>query len=267
MLFLAGLLFVLLQSASPITHTDTFTDVMAAGVTQDLNQVIDLGCNQPMTHTVQFVWRYTDDEVLDPVEVEASLHVIAEQVNYLFWRDSDAPDRALVPSWKLTPDCKLDIAYIGPEDRVPEIVRTKQILIERSVMHCGKAITFVDDRPTSDNYANLSSLAWVSRHCLFPYVVAHEFLHSAGAVQIAAPNSNGGYHSVDFGDIMATNRQPTICALADTIDCGNNDYFSLNPEPGSYLDTHWNSANSVYLSPIPRYSIILNLMFLGGSPQ
>ncbi len=97
------------------------------------------------------------------------------------------------------------------------------------------------------------------------YLVLHEAGHTLGAVQLDAPNSDGGWHCVDAPDIMCGlmnsakfSAEPGPCGhpsdYLDALgeypwDCGNDDYFNLNPSKGSYLATHFNIAtDSLFLS-------------------
>lgn len=82
----------------------------------------------------------------------------------------------------------------------------------------------------------------------------HELTHLLGAVNLSAPNSNGlNAHCTDDVDIMCyavPGAKPmfTRCASKiELLDCGSDDYFNARPSAGSYLSTHWNTANSRFL--------------------
>ncbi|MEI8334051.1 MAG: fibronectin type III domain-containing protein, partial [Chloroflexota bacterium] len=84
---------------------------------------------------------------------------------------------------------------------------------------------------------------------------AHELAHMLGAVQSGSPNSDGGGHVTDGYDLMTTDGQlggtgRARCKKAGWVllDCRNDDYFSTSPKAGSYLATHWNVADSSFLT-------------------
>ena len=46
---------------------------------------------------------------------------------------------------------------------------------------------------------------------------------------------------------------PTACLNHERLfDCNHDDYFHTDPPAGNYLDTHWNTADSQYLSSTPE---------------
>lgn len=227
-------------------------------------------------NTVQFLWRTQGDvAALDQAAIEQRLHRMAEEVNGLFARDSDLPTEMRLPRWQTTADCLLDVGYLTYDEGIPVpatprhqiIIDTDPEAMARNI--CGYALIFYDTRTTPDNLHNGSANGWVKEFCLGPYVVAHEFLHTIGAVQFGAPHQINGWHANDNGDIMSDS-PPTVCGYWDTIDCGHDDYFSLNPRPGSYLATSWNSADSVFLVSVPRTVLYFPLIAEGasyGKPQ
>lgn len=80
----------------------------------------------------------------------------------------------------------------------------------------------------------------------------HELIHLIGAVNKSAPNSNGFGHCTDDFDIMCYGEQgvstvPRCATKVEQLDCGADDYFNARPSAGSYLSTHWNTANSRFL--------------------
>jgi hypothetical protein len=117
-----------------------------------------------------------------------------------------------------------------------------------------------DDRPGADNPYNAGPhYATLGTGCWSWQASAHELLHTFGAVQRSAPHSSAYGHCWDDEDIMCYDdgglpNPPgglvKVCAGApeNQIDCNNDDYFDVTPTAGSYLATHWNVANSQYLT-------------------
>lgn len=89
----------------------------------------------------------------------------------------------------------------------------------------------------------------------------HELTHLLGAVQLGAPNSNGAGHCTDDHDIMCYSEQgvstvPRCATVVEQLDCGADDYFNARPNAGSYLSTHWNTANSRFLGDSPVHDSV-----------
>ena len=144
----------------------------------------------------------------------------------------------------------------------------KYLLFVDANVYCGIGDVMADDRPGPENANNHGpSYARVDSGCWNGRTVAHELMHTLGAVQLSAPHATGGYHCVDENDVMCYSDRPNrpnmkvVCPGGSTeelFDCNDDDYFNTNPAPGSYLATHWNAANSSYLSSSAPPSISLS---------
>jgi hypothetical protein len=103
----------------------------------------------------------------------------------------------------------------------------------------------------------------------WPEGLLHEMTHNMGGVQWGAPHSsqpagqsNYTYsHCWDGRDVMCYQDGPnmshaysaSVCAatggaMPQTYDCGQDDYFNPAPQAGSYLATHWNVYNNVFMA-------------------
>ncbi|HEX6595796.1 MAG TPA: VCBS repeat-containing protein, partial [Acidimicrobiales bacterium] len=87
-------------------------------------------------------------------------------------------------------------------------------------------------------------------------IEAHELVHTLGSVQPGAPNATAQGHCSDeydrmcYADAQGVNMR-IVCpstAYENRLDCNGDDYFSTSPAPGSWLATHWNTANSSFLA-------------------
>ncbi len=131
--------------------------------------------------------------------------------------------------------------------------------------YCGIAEFMADDTPGMRN-RHQEPWALVSRVDSGCWGIpgelaeAHEFMHTLGAVQQSAPHSTGaGLHCTDeidrmcgvdgYGAVVTT---PCPAGREDLFDCDHDDYFHTDPAPGSYLATHWNSADSHFLAQPPQ---------------
>ncbi|MCZ4500748.1 MAG: hypothetical protein JWQ74_3303 [Marmoricola sp.] len=128
---------------------------------------------------------------------------------------------------------------------------------------CGVASLYNSDGPAQSNpnngaypqYARIDSGCWgfgdgSGEHS----VEAHELMHTLGGVQNSAPHSTKAGHCWDESDTMCYSdgggyAMKQVCPASKEFffDCNNDDYFSTYPQSGTYLTTHWNTADSRFL--------------------
>jgi hypothetical protein len=148
---------------------------------------------------------------------------------------------------------------------------------------CGIAERRNDENPAQQNLNNghasvQGMIARIDLRCWGGRVEAHELMHTLGAVQHGAPNSTRRGHCVDEFDRMCYDDDMDAPGVSDgfvrvpcfslggcwenkeiqykencpasheeRFDCNHEDYFHTSPPSGSYLATHWNTADSSFL--------------------
>jgi hypothetical protein len=127
---------------------------------------------------------------------------------------------------------------------------------------CGIASLYPNDGPSQGNpnngsyaqYARVDSGCWGFGNGSGEHSVeAHEIVHTLGAVNRSAPHSTASGHCWDESDTMCYydggHAMVQVCPAEREylLDCSSDDYFSTFPDPGSYLDSHWNAADSRFL--------------------
>ncbi len=135
----------------------------------------------------------------------------------------------------------------------------KYVVFFDTDVYCGLALQYPDDSPRADNPNNTRiGFARIDAGCWTSAVAAHELMHNLGGVQASAPHSTAYGHCDDEYDVMCYRDGPgttlrVVCAdkAADRrLDCNGDDYFHTDPAPGTYLATHWNTADSRWLARI-----------------
>lgn len=137
----------------------------------------------------------------------------------------------------------------------------------------GLGMRWADDRAGSGNLSNRGdewAALWIpdgeptpgtAADGFWPEGMLHEMSHNMGAVQESAPHSSGYGHCWDGFDVMCyypdgpnprhvmTYECPAIPGVMNQgYDCGNDDYFNVAPAAGSYLATHWNLYDDVFMA-------------------
>ncbi len=104
-------------------------------------------------------------------------------------------------------------------------------------------------------FARVDNSCWTST---YHSVAAHELMHTLGSVQSDSGHPSAAGHCTDEYDVMCyvdgtgvTLTYPCPAAHEQLYDCNHDDYFSTDPAPGSYLATHWNTADSGFLDTVP----------------
>jgi hypothetical protein len=133
----------------------------------------------------------------------------------------------------------------------------KYVMFTDSNVYCGIGEFAGDETKSDSNRSNFGpSYGRVDSGCWDASTAAHELGHNLGAVNYGAPNTSNGGHCIDEWDVMCYSDSPDYPAMVtkcadrshdELLDCNHDDYYSTNPAPGSYLATHFNVADNLYL--------------------
>jgi hypothetical protein len=169
-----------------------------------------------------------------------------------------------------TPECRPDVAEVQlPDGSLRSFASTidalrslgynradrKYLMFADTNLYCGISTYVNDTRPGRGNRNNGGpSYSRVDSGCWSAAMAAHQLTHALGAILSDSPNATGAGSCLDEYDLLCGKDRTgkpvkNVCPKKNDIrlDCGHDDYFSTNPEPGSYLDIHWNVALSEFL--------------------
>ncbi|GIE77482.1 hypothetical protein Aph02nite_34320 [Actinoplanes philippinensis] len=169
-----------------------------------------------------------------------------------------------------TPECRPDVAEVQlPDGSLRSFASTidalrslgynrtdrKYLMFADTNLYCGISTYLNDTRPGRGNRNNGGpSYSRVDAGCWSAAMAAHQLTHALGAVLTDSPNATGAGSCLDEYDLLCGKDRTgkpvkNVCPKKNDnrLDCGHDDYFSTNPEPGSYLADHWNVALSEFL--------------------
>ncbi len=104
-------------------------------------------------------------------------------------------------------------------------------------------------------FARVDNACWTST---YHSVASHELMHTLGSVMSDSLHPSAAGHCTDDYDVMCYQdgggvvmSYPCPAWHEQLYDCNHDDYFSTDPAAGSYLATHWNTADSAFLDTVP----------------
>jgi hypothetical protein len=131
-------------------------------------------------------------------------------------------------------------------------------------VYCGIAQVYGDDSAAQTNASNGSTtvpgeFARVDNGCWGlsgQSIEAHEIMHTLGGVQTSAPHATAHNHCWDESDRMCYVDAPGVTMVQtcptsheNLFDCNHDDYYYAGTPPSNnYLSSHWNTANSTFLT-------------------
>lgn len=227
---------------------------------------------------IQAVYVVASDRPNRAAEVVPQIRQWIADVDSIFSGSSAPRGVDMTVRWVHDESCVVDVAtVVVPPDGDDSFFNTIEALDEAGYgepgrhyltwvdasLYCGIAVNYPDDSVGDDNLNNGGWPLWarVDRDCWGRdgLVEAHELTHMLGSVQASAPNSTRNGHCTDEYDLMCYPDGPGVameyaCPSPShelLLDCNGDDYFDVDPAPGSYLATHWNVARSSFLHAAP----------------
>lgn len=220
---------------------------------------------------VQFVYAHAGGPTLTASQRQ-TFEGVARRIEGTFLTSAQKTGGQRLVRFVTSPTCALSIidlpvssAALSSFDSIIAEMRTAGLNRTDRIYHawteastyCGIGTIYRDDRATG-NYNDVAAQYSRSDRGCWDYAEAHEITHNLGGVQDSAPHATGGLHCRDESDLMCYADggpngqmiQPYLCPdFADEgrLDCGNDDYFAATPLPGSYLASHWNTADAAAL--------------------
>ena len=223
---------------------------------------------------VQIVYVHRNDRANRLAEFQTTFRRIAGEMDLMFDQSARKTGGSLRVRYVTDANCRVDIQSLAASPNAINgfdsligsmhsagynaLDRKYLMLVDASVF-CGVG-TYAGgngaDNPQTEAH-DFTGYARVDLPCWDAGSMAHELSHTLGGVQDSSPNTSRGGHCIDEWDVMCYSDEPyrprmqypcSDGAQDFRLDCGDDDYYAARPAPGSYLDTHWNTADSHYLT-------------------